>query len=497
MCILRTIPCEFQYLELGSELVFSHTSTHSRGRRDTTSDRLDEAISIVCTAPFLVREDVASNLTLTALHKLNVSLHALLSKVFGEHVRDVRIGMETRELESAIGQLTSRQNLKKITHSDELPDEAKLAEFPNVGLHVVLVETSSLPVERRAQVVCEPLAWMHCVDTSSELLGLSQDRFLGLHPEEIGVRSEGVGTVDGALGTTLVPVVTLTGTRGIPVPVGHSLETKLFLRDGDGLGVGEAGNGGGELVCGCLAGALLEESLSKCLGEKLEVGSSDPLVLNGLELVAVLACSLSLDHDVVEWSEAGVGAAKDEGVVAVVDVGSEEGGSLRVCSCNDEVLDTEDVVLETDGNQTVDVLRDGDEDLAGHVSTLLRTRSLVFDVDSSCTLLNEELGELHDGSETTVTSVRIGNDGPEVVDLGCFGEFGFRHTRAGLALFSVVEELCHEEVLDLVGDGVGRVVCCSPFSFNTRRRCTSDIPARSGPGSLVLDAVLDDCQPET
>jgi hypothetical protein len=46
-----------------------------------------------------VSEDVAADLALAALNKLDVSLHASLGEVLGEDVGDVGIGMKTGELE--------------------------------------------------------------------------------------------------------------------------------------------------------------------------------------------------------------------------------------------------------------------------------------------------------------------------------------------------------------------------------------------------------------
>jgi hypothetical protein len=125
----------------------------------------------------------------------------------------------------------------KETHSDELPDEAELAKLPNVVLHVLGVETSSLPVERGRQVVRQPLAGVYSVYTGSELLRLGEDRLLGLHPEQVGVRGKCNSTMHSALSTTLVPVVALTSAGSVPVPVRHGLQTKLLLCDGDSLGV--------------------------------------------------------------------------------------------------------------------------------------------------------------------------------------------------------------------------------------------------------------------
>lgn len=78
---------------------------------------------------------------------------------------------------------------------------------------------------------------------------------------------------------------------------------------------------------------------------------------------------------------------------------------------------THDIRLCTDGDETVDVLLDGDKDFAGHVSAFLRAWSLILNVNTCCSLLHEQLGQLHDGCETTMTSVRICNDRSEVVNV--------------------------------------------------------------------------------
>ena len=122
------------------------------------------------------------------------------------------------------------------------------------------------------------------------------------------------------------------------------------------------------------------------------------------------------------------------------------------------MLPTHDVGLGADGNQSVDVLLDRDKDLASHVAALLRARGLVLDVNAGGTALDEELGELHHGSQTTVTSIGVSNDRGEVVDVGKVGTRLLGVAQALLALLSVVEELGHEELVDLVGDGVLRKV---------------------------------------
>ena len=79
---------------------------------------------------------------------------------------------------------------------------------------------------------------------------------------------------------------------------------------------------------------------------------------------------------------------------------------------------THDIGLSADGDETVDVLADRNQDLAGHVSTFLGAGSLVLDVNACSSFLDKELGELHDSSETTVTSVSICNKRSEEIDIG-------------------------------------------------------------------------------
>lgn len=330
----------------------------------------------------------------------------------------------------------------------------ELAEVPDERLHLLGAETSGVPVERGRQVVREPLARNLLVDTVGELLGLSVDGALGLHPDEVGVGSESDRTTDGALGAALETEVALTGAGRRPVPEGKLLEA------------GSLGEAGGLGVRGTL-GLLQELGRVDTLGlegggesvvVELELGRGGPLVLDLLEDCTALAGSLSLVHELGKGAEVGVGRAKDRGVVAGVDVGGDEGRGLRVGTGNDEVLSAHDVALEAHGNETVNVLRDGDKDLAGHVPTLLGARGLVLNVDTGGTRLDHHLRELHDSGEATVAGVGIGDDGAEVVDVGSGVLALGKSSATGVALLAVVVKLSSEELGDLVGNRVGGVV---------------------------------------
>ena len=111
---------------------------------------------------------------------------------------------------------------------------------------------------------------------------------------------------------------------------------------------------------------------------------------------------------------------------------------------------THDIGLSTDGNETVDVFADRNQDLASHVSTLLGARRLILNVNASSSLLDKELGKLHDSSETTVTGICIRNKRPQEIDVGSFRLV--RRAKALFTLLAVVEKLGHEQMADLVGN---------------------------------------------
>jgi hypothetical protein len=114
---------------------------------------------------------------------------------------------------------------------------------------------------------------------------------------------------------------------------------------------------------------------------------------------------------------------------------------------------THDVSLRSNCNEAVDMFLNGNKDLSGHMTTLLCARGLVFNVDSCRTLLNEQLGKLHDRGETTMPSIRVGNNGAEIVNVEKVCALLLGDAETLLSLLSVVEELGHEEMGDLVGNG--------------------------------------------
>jgi hypothetical protein len=94
-------------------------------------------------------------------------------------------------------------------------------------------------------------------------------------------------------------------------------------------------------------------------------------------------------------------------MVAFINVGSDERSCFGISSGNSK---THDIELKPNGNKTVDVLLHWHQYLARHVPALFGPWRLVLNVNSGCPFLDEHLGELHDGSETSVTGICIGNN---------------------------------------------------------------------------------------
>ena len=115
---------------------------------------------------------------------------------------------------------------------------------------------------------------------------------------------------------------------------------------------------------------------------------------------------------------------------------------------------THDICLRTDGDQTVDVFANGHKNLSSHMATLLGTRGLVLNVDTGSTALNKKLGQLHDSGQTTVSGVSVSNDGTQVVNVCHISALLLGCRDPLLALFPVMEQLGHPELVYLVWHSV-------------------------------------------
>lgn len=119
-----------------------------------------------------------------------------------------------------------------------------------------------------------------------------------------------------------------------------------------------------------------------------------------------------------------------------------------------KVEHTHDIRLGPNCHEPVDMLADRDQYLAGHVPALLGPRGLILNVDACRAPLDKQLRQFHDCRQSSVPSVGIGDDGPQVVDICNPVTVGLGRRESLFAHFPVVEELCHEQLIDLPGDGV-------------------------------------------
>ena len=115
---------------------------------------------------------------------------------------------------------------------------------------------------------------------------------------------------------------------------------------------------------------------------------------------------------------------------------------------------THDIRLGPDSHQPVDVFAYRYQYFACHMSTLFCSRCLIFNVDASCSLLNEQLCQLHNRRQTTMTRVRICDDRPQEIGVRNLAPICFGRADALFALLPVMEELGREEVMYFVRDRI-------------------------------------------
>lgn len=96
---------------------------------------------------------------------------------------------------------------------------------------------------------------------------------------------------------------------------------------------------------------------------------------------------------------------------------------------------------------------DRNQDLARHVSALLRARRLIFDVYTRSALLYEQLCKLHNCRKTAMSGISVGNNWSEVVDVREILALRLGNAKALLSLLAVVEELSEPKMLYFVWDG--------------------------------------------
>jgi len=88
------------------------------------------------------------------------------------------------------------------------------------------------------------------------------------------------------------------------------------------------------------------------------------------------------------------------------------------------------------------------------VPTLFGSGHLIFNVNARGAALDEKLCQFHDSCETTVPCVSIRDNGSQKICIRNATTIRFGGCYSLFSLFAVVEELSHEQLMDLVRDGV-------------------------------------------
>ena len=115
---------------------------------------------------------------------------------------------------------------------------------------------------------------------------------------------------------------------------------------------------------------------------------------------------------------------------------------------------THDVRLGSNRHQSVDMLADGDQHLAGHVPALLGSWGLILNMNTCCTTFDKQLRQFHNCRQPSVPGISIGDNGSEIVDIGNLVTVGLGCRDSLFVHFSVVKELCLEQLIHLPGDSV-------------------------------------------
>src|SRR5699024_6930797 len=186
----------------------------------------------------------------------------------------------------------------------------------------------------------------------------------------------------------------------------------------------------GDLVClevcgpvegrGAVVGQqLVWVLLADCLGELLSQFEVRGAGLHPDEVSVRSVCLRTSDawlDAVLDVVEALSGAAAgQERLVAVIDVGGQQGCSLGVGTCDDQGRGVSNVSCQASGVQGTNVLPGRDQDLAAQVATLLLGSELVLPVGASGASLDHGLLQLVDVQSATEAGLTVSDDRDEPV----------------------------------------------------------------------------------
>mmetsp|Transcript_21902 Transcript_21902/g.60986 ORF Transcript_21902/g.60986 Transcript_21902/m.60986 type:complete len:225 (-) Transcript_21902:421-1095(-) len=188
-----------------------------------------------------------------------------------------------------------------------------------------------------------------------------------------------------------------------------------------------------------------------CLAERHEACSLFPLQ-TGSGLVG------GVQQRLLEALHSRYGDTHDERMVTLVHVGVQQRRCFRIRPCHDDQRSTHDIGRETCRDQSIDVFLCADEHFASHMAALFGARLLIFEMHTRGAGLYEHLREFHDGAQSTMASVAVGNNWSQILDLGSGALIAKQLATALLVLTSIMEELGADQLIHLVWDRVGWII---------------------------------------
>mmetsp|Transcript_61276 Transcript_61276/g.171345 ORF Transcript_61276/g.171345 Transcript_61276/m.171345 type:complete len:559 (+) Transcript_61276:287-1963(+) len=406
---------------LRAELRLCNASAHDASRREPASDDVAHLVHDLRAAPLLMRQRLDTLLALLSLDELHVGRRSARRVLTRKKVDTQRVAMEARQ-------------------GDELPDVAQLREVPNEGLHLRVSHARGVPVERGAEVVGEHLVGHRRPHLLGELRRLGEDGLARLHPDAVRVGREGHSALDAELCASLDAVIAFHGAGLLPI------EMDLHAEGRGGLPHLWQRHLQGVIEPFACVHALRLESLGHCIRESHDARALFPILIRALA------------HGVREALRVRDRGALDVRVVDGVDVRVDHGRGFCVGARDDDQRRIQDVRLHPASDEALDVLARGNEYLAAHVPALFRAGLLVLDVDASGAGFDEHLAELHRGGEAAVASVRVRDDGVEIIHRSLLSALLWSHAHPLLELLPVVEKLRLEELIHLIRHSVVGVV---------------------------------------
>jgi hypothetical protein len=182
------------------KLTLGNTRSHGRRRRTAARRHIDHLIHQLGARPPLVRQEFHLFSPLSSLNLFDIGQHAAVAKRTGQLGNDQAVAV-------------------KASQCNKLPDIAQLAQVVVEAANFRIGHATGVPVETGRQVVRQHLMRIGGMDAIGKVLGVGNAGDGRLHPNHVGVRSIGNGTLDAIVNAGCQLVVAFADAAEFPVKV--------------------------------------------------------------------------------------------------------------------------------------------------------------------------------------------------------------------------------------------------------------------------------------